>query len=62
MTILLRFVFGVILAGGLLIWVGLPFPLEIIFVLSMGSIAAVWGDKFILGFMSLMRYFRRSSF
>jgi hypothetical protein len=62
MTILLRFVFGVILAGGLLISVGLPFPLEIIFVLSMGIIAAVWGDKFILGFMSLMRYFRRSSF
>ena len=62
LTIVLRFLFGVILAGGLLIWVGLPFPLEIIFVLSMGSIAAVWGDKFILGFMSFMRYFRRASF
>ena len=59
MTIVLRFVFGVILAGGLMVFVGLPFPLEIIFVLSVGLMAGIWGDKFILGFMSLMRYFSR---
>ena len=57
-TILLRFIFGVILAAGLAIWLGFPFPLEIIFVLSVGTMAGIWGDKFILGFMSLMRYFR----
>jgi hypothetical protein len=58
MTILLRFIFGVILAAGVVIWIGLPFPLEVVFVLSVGTTAAIWGDKFILGFMSLMRYFR----
>ena len=58
MTILLRFVFGVILAAALALWAGLPFPMEIIFVFSVGTMAAVWGDRFILGFMSLMRYFR----
>ena len=58
LTIFLRFIFGVVLAGALVVWVGLPFPLEIVFVLSVGIVAAVWGDRFILGFMSLMRYFR----
>jgi len=57
-TILLRFIFGVILAGGLVLWRGISFPLDVIFVLSIGIIAGIWGDKFILGFMSLMRYFR----
>ncbi|HSE16357.1 MAG TPA: hypothetical protein VLB46_04865 [Pyrinomonadaceae bacterium] len=58
MNILLRFIFGILLAAAVLIWIGLPFPLEIVFVLSVGTTAAIWGDKFILGFMSLMRYFR----
>jgi hypothetical protein len=58
MTILLRFIVGFILAASLAIWFGFPFPLEIIFVLSVGTMAGLWGDKFILGFMSLMRYFR----
>jgi len=57
-TIFLRFVFGVILAGGLMLWGQLDFPLNLIFVLGVGTLAAVWGDKFILGFMSLMRYLR----
>jgi hypothetical protein len=55
-TILLRFIFGAILAAGVALWGGIPFPL--IFVLIVGIMAGVWGDKFILGFMSLMRYFR----
>ena len=57
-TLILRFIFGVILAGALLVWVGLPFPINIVFVFSVGIMAGLWGDKFILGFMSLMRYFR----
>jgi hypothetical protein len=57
-TILLRFIFGVILAAALVIWLGLPFPLEIIFVLSVGTLAGIWGDKFLMGFMSLMRYLK----
>lgn len=58
MTILLRFVFGVILAAGLVLWRGIAFPIDIIFVFTVGTLAAVWGDKFILGFMSLMRYLK----
>lgn len=58
LTIILRFILGVVLAGGLALWCQLPFPLNIMFVLSVGTIAGVWGDKFILGFMALMRYFR----
>ena len=58
MTIVLRFIFGVVLAGGLALWTHIPFPADIVFVLIVATMAAVWGDKFILGFMSLMRYFR----
>jgi hypothetical protein len=58
LTIILRFVFGVVLAGGLSLWAGIGFPIDLVFVMSVGIIAAIWGDKFILGFMSLMRYFR----
>jgi hypothetical protein len=57
-TLVLRFIFGVILAGGLALWAGIRFPIDLIFVLSIGIMAVLWGDKFILGFMSLMRYFR----
>ena len=58
MTIFLRFMFGAILAGGLMLWGHLDFPISIIFVLGVATLAAIWGDRFILGFMSLMRYFR----
>ena len=58
MTIVLRFIFGVILAAAVAVLVGRPFPFEVIFVLSVGTVAGIWGDKFILGFMSLMRYLR----
>jgi len=57
-TIVLRFIFGFILAGGLALWTHLDVPVNLIFALSVGTAAAIWGDKFILGFMSLMRYFR----
>ena len=58
MTILLRVIFGVILSAGLAFWAGIGFPIDLVFVLSVGIMSAIWGDKFILGFMSLMRYFR----
>jgi hypothetical protein len=58
MTILFRFIFGFILAAGLALWCQLDFPINVILVLTVGIMAGVWGDKFILGFMSLMRYFR----
>lgn len=57
-TVLLRFILGVILASGLTVWVGLPFPADLLFPLTVGIIAAMWGDKFLLRFMSVMRYLR----
>jgi hypothetical protein len=57
LTIILRFMFGFILAGALAIW-ALDFPANLILALGVGTCAAIWGDKFILGCMSLMRYFR----
>jgi hypothetical protein len=58
-TILLRVVVGVILAGGLAMWAGIGFPVDLVFVMGVGIMAAIWGERFILGFMSLMRYFSR---
>jgi hypothetical protein len=58
MTIVLRFIFGFMLAGAVVLWTQLDFPLNVLLVLSVGTIAAIWGDKFILGFMSVMRYLR----
>ena len=57
-TVLLRFIFGVVLAAPVVLWSGLPLPLNVVFVLSIGTAAAIWGDKFILSVMSLMRYLR----
>jgi len=57
-TILWRFIFGVVLAGGLVLWAGMPFLAGVLCIVSVGIIAAVWGDKFLLWLMSVMRYFR----
>jgi len=57
LTIILRFIIGFILAGALALYV-VDFPSNLILALGVGTCAAIWGDKFILGFMSLMRYFR----
>ena len=57
-TILLRLICGIILAGGLALWGGVPYPWGVILVVSAGGAAAVWGDKFLLGLMSAMKYFR----
>jgi hypothetical protein len=44
MTIFLRFAFGVILAGGLVVMrVGMPLLVEVIFIVGVGIIAAIWG-------------------
>jgi hypothetical protein len=58
LTVILRFIFGFILAGGLALWGHLDFPANVILALGVGTAAAIWGDKFILGFMSLFRYLR----
>ena len=57
-TIVFRFIFGVIFEASVVVLGGIPFPLNVIFVLSIGTAAGIWGDRFILGFMSLMRYLR----
>lgn len=53
---LTAFILGVVFAGGLALWGGIPFPAGFVFLVAVGIIASVWGDKFLLGFMSLMRY------
>jgi len=57
-TILLRFIFGFILGGGLALWLLMSFPEILVLAIGVGSLASIWGDKFILGFMSLLRYVR----
>ena len=57
-TLLLRFMFGAVLAGGLALWGGIPFLAGVISVVLVGIFAAVWGDKFLLWLMSMMRYLR----
>jgi hypothetical protein len=58
MTILFRFIFGVVLAAGLGLWWQLSLPVNLVFALCVGAMAGIGGDKFILSFMSFMRYFR----
>ena len=57
-TIVLRFIIGVILAGGFALWAQMEFAIAAVFTVGVAVMAAIWGDKLILGFMSLMRYFR----
>jgi hypothetical protein len=57
LAIILRFMVGFILAGALAIYL-VDFPANLMLALGVGTCAALRGDKFILGFMSLMRYFR----
>jgi hypothetical protein len=58
LTILLRFLFGVILACVVALAAQLSAPLTIALLLGIGLAAAIWGDKFLLGLMALFRYFR----
>lgn len=58
LTVILRFLFGVVLAGGIALWGGIPFPAGLVFVLAVGIISAAWGDKFLLWFMWVMRYLK----
>ena len=57
-TTFLRFMFGVVLAGGLVLWGGVPLPWGLALAAAVGVAAAVWGDKFLLGFLSWLRYLR----
>jgi hypothetical protein len=59
LTILLRFIIGVILSAAVLVPLGgLPLLLTLVLVLGVGTAAAVWGDRFILGVAWLMRFLR----
>ena len=57
-TLLLRFMFGTALAGTVVVLGGIPFPAGVISVVLVGIAAVIWGDKFLLWFMSAMRYLR----
>ena len=57
-TVVVRFVFGIILAGGVVLWGGGSFLEVTLFAVVVGIVAAIWGDKFLMAFMSFMRYLR----
>jgi len=57
-TVVLRFVFGIILAGAVVLWGGGSFLEVTLFAVVVGIVAAIWGDKFLMAFMSFMRYLR----
>jgi hypothetical protein len=58
-TILLRFIIGVIFAAAVLVpFGGLSFLITLLLVLGVGTAAAIWGDEFILGVAWLMRFLR----
>jgi len=58
MTVVLRFILGEMLTGPFLLFGGLGLPLNIIIAVVVGVLSAVWGDRFLLGIMSLTRYLR----
>lgn len=58
MTIILRFIIGAVLATSIAVFTGLDFPLIVVFILLIATLSALWGDKFLMGFMSMMRYLR----
>jgi hypothetical protein len=61
-VIILRFLFGIILAGILafafIVWVGIPLKVLGIFVLIIGILSAFIGDKFLNWFMSIFKFLK----
>jgi len=58
MEAMLRVLVAVILAAGFSIWSGLPLVLSAILTLSVGFAAALWGDKVLVSFVSVLRHFK----
>ena len=58
-AILVKFIIGVVLAGCLVVWGGVPSLWGLALAAAVGGAAALWGDKFLIGFLSVMRYFFR---
>ena len=58
MEAMLRALVAVILATSFAIWGGLPLVLSAILTLSVGFAAALWGDKVLVRFVSVLRHFR----
>ena len=56
---LMRFIIGVVIAGGLVMWGGVPPLWGLTLAVAVGGAAAVWGDRVLLGFLTVMRYFFR---
>ena len=58
MEAMLRALVAVILAASFAIWSGLPLVLSAILILSVGFAAALWGDKVLVHFVSVLRHFK----
>jgi hypothetical protein len=61
-VILLRFLFGIILAGILafffIVCLGIPVKVLGVFVLVIGILSASFGDKFLIWFMGIFKFLR----
>lgn len=71
-VLILRFIFGAILGGVLtaltvitVIWLGDPKLIKVIIIMIGGAItllvaisATIWGDRFLIGFMKILRIFK----
>jgi len=58
MEAVLRFLMVAIIATGFAIWSGLSLVPGAILTLSVGFAAAIWGDRVLVGFVSVIRHLR----
>lgn len=54
----LRFLIVAVLIASFAIWGGLPLVFSIILTLFVGAAAVIWGDKVLVGFVSVLRHFK----
>ena len=61
-VILLRFMFGIIVAGVLslflIFWFAIPIKVLVIFVLVIGILSAFLGDRFLIWFAGIFKFLR----
>ena len=59
MTLLIRFLIGLILGGAFVIRGGMPLIMGMLLAVGIGILVALWGDNFLVWLMRLSRLFVR---
>jgi hypothetical protein len=59
MTLLIRFLIGLILGGAFVIWGGMPLMMGMLLAVGIGILVALWGDDFLAWLMRAFRLFVR---